>query len=85
MLCQILKRSMPYSINCILNCIHGTISTKSIVFAFEQWDYKVFFSPSSEYFPVLSQLSTLNTGYQKKNLRSSSINVGKPGHLHAQE
>jgi len=33
---------MPYSINYILNCIHGTISTKSIVFAFEQWDYKVF-------------------------------------------
>ena len=72
--------------NCILNCINGTMSTKSIVFAFEQWDYKVFFSPSSsEYFPVLSQLSTWNTGYQKKNLLSSSINVGKPGHLHAQE
>ena len=67
MLCQRLKRSMPYSMNCILNCINGTMSTKSIVFAFEQWDYKVFFSPSSsEYFPVLSQLSTWNTGYQKK-------------------
>ena len=68
MLCQILKRSMPYSINCILNCIHGTISNKSIVFASEQWDYKVFF-------PLLLQnifLYFLNFPHWTKVIRKKS-------------